>query len=194
VHLCCCSVENLAILEHLLIHCGFCASTHTLCGCLLPVATKFRCVLTIQLRTNRLLFNGQDFASVCWCLSVLCMCMCELVSLARCCLSKRKTVTLWFYCSVACWLVHIPQKTSSAVVAVTAVPIRVITFLFTKFHMQIITVQITRLLFFDRISPLSTQYCFSSVTSLFFFFISPWISEPANRWLVSILRQLWGML
>jgi len=92
----------------------------------------------------------------------------------------------------ACWLVHIPQKTSSAVVAVTAVPIRVITFLFTKFHMQIITVQITRLLFFDRFSPLSTQYCFSSVTSLFFFFISPWISEPANRWFVSILRTVVG--
>jgi len=86
--------------------------------------------------------------------------------------------------------VHIPQKTSSAVVAVTAVPIRVITF--TKFHMQIITVQITRFLFFDGISPLSTQYCFSSVTSLFFFFISPWISEPANRWLVSILRTVVG--
>jgi len=75
---------------------------HTPCVGAFCQLQQFRCVLTIQLRTNKLLFNGQDFASVCWCLSVLCMCMCELVSLAHCCLSKRETVTLWFYCSVAC--------------------------------------------------------------------------------------------
>jgi len=115
-----------------------------------------------------------------------------------CCLTDRilrLCVDAYLYCVCVCvnsylWLVVVSVKEKQSLYDFTAVlladwctsrrklllrwlqwqlcPYVSSLFLFTKFHMQIITVQITRLLFFDRISPLSTQYCFFLCHFIFF--------------------------